>query len=154
MCVDQNKATSPHPAKGNFDDYRFDLTKLTPLTKISQVHTIMLHLPPTPWPKFHRCIPSCYTYPLAKISWIHTITLQLPPKPKFHRCIPSCYTYPPPGLKFHRCIPLRYTYTPPTGQNFMDAFHHITPTRHNARHNADKHSCRYFDMKRVKLISN
>ena len=33
--------------KGNFDDYRFDLTKKTlpPPAKISQVHTIMLHRP-------------------------------------------------------------------------------------------------------------
>ena len=110
VCVDQNKAT-PSPSKGNFDVYRFDLTKLTPPpAKISQIdafHHITPSLlkeismstdltwpswPPPPWPKFHRCIPSHYTYPL-----------------QFHRCIPSCYPYPP-------------------GQNFTDAFYHATAT--------------------------
>ena len=42
MCVDQKKTP---PNKGNFDVYRFDLTKLTPPAKISWVHTITLHLP-------------------------------------------------------------------------------------------------------------
>ena len=147
---------------------RYSITLHLP-PKNSQMHSIMLHLPlcqnftdafhhVTPsWSKFHRCIPSHYTYP----------------QPKFHRCIPSHYTYPPPP-KCHWCILWCYT---STSQNFTDAFHHsITlhlpppkisqmhsimlhlplpkfhrcipscyntniPTLNVARHNADKHSC-------------
>ena len=135
VCVCRPNKATPPPAKGNFDDYRFDLTKLTPPPQL----------------KFHRCIPSHYTFPAkgnfddyrfdltklspplpAKVSQVHTIMLHLPPPPKFHGCVPSHYTCPPP--KFHECIPSHYTYppaniswlhTPPPHQNFMDAFHHL-----------------------------
>ena len=161
MCVDHNKATlCPPPAKGNFDVYRFDLTKLTPLpqlkfhscipshytfpakgnfddyrfdltkltpppVKISHVHSIMLHLPPAkisqvhfitlhlpPWPKFHRCIPSHYTFPAKGNFDVYRfdLTKLTPPQPKFHRCIPSCYTYPPAKISQMHSITLhQYT---------------------------------------------
>ena len=67
------------PAKGNFDVYRFDLTKLTPNQNFTGAFHHVIHTPP------------------AKISQVHSITLHLSSLPKFHRCIPSCYTFPAKG---------------------------------------------------------
>ena len=93
------------PPGQNFTYAFHHVTPTLPQPKF-QMYSIMLHIPPsqnftdafhhvtpTPHPKFHRCIPSCYTYPLAKISQMYSIMLHLPPlQPKFHRCIPSHYT--------------------------------------------------------------
>ena len=62
--------------KGNFDDYRFDLTKKTPPVKISWVHTIMLHLYQRKFWWLQIWLDQ--KTPQAKISQVHTITLHIP----------------------------------------------------------------------------
>ena len=70
------------PAKGNFDDDRFGLTKFTPppLVKISQMHSIMLHLPPPlpPHPHPRPPLPATDAFhhiTQMHVSQMHSITL-------------------------------------------------------------------------------
>ena len=70
-----------------------------------------------------------------------------PPPPKFHRCILSCYTC---VNWYFRSMQIWPDVFDPPCQNFMDAFHHITPqpfnqsasshSRHNKNHVLPKRS--------------
>ena len=165
MCVDQNKTTPPIKEILMSTDLTWPSW---PPAKISQVHTIMLHLhyyrrfwrlhiwlgQKDPRSKFHRCIPSCYTS-FTKGNF-DDYRLDLTKKPPPNQNFTGAYYHVTPPLLKEILMTTDLTWPKrpplPPGQNFTGAYHHITPSLlqeiqtqqkprvTEARHNVEKHS--------------